>query len=970
MSLWNHLNIFSDSDRPSGDGPSSAFDPSRTGDPLGPGGGRTSIGFGETFVGTPGGMGDTRRRPVGFAPPTDDPVMPRYRTELSFKRHHELPRASATPDHPTGKPTESWQTPGEVEENHPTVEPSSPVSEGPATEQVSFLKREISFRRKRPATVDDQGSESPVDAVVEPVGGEPIAEELSRPAEIAAAAADPEPELEIQPEVVTAVDAELEVAVAAEEAPGDTPFYKREISFRRKRPAAAEEILPAAVVAGAALSGDEADEPSEQVVEGPLAAESDERSEPVVETVETPEVEPEVVAEAEQETVSDATEDRAYGAETGAEIPAAAVEAPEQLEESESPTDVEDVADDDALPIAAAVATDAPEDLAGIVGEPVLTEDASPPRRFGARMPKRGAKPARGGKARQVVGLKIGASQIAAAVVTRTEAGNELVELARRSLSAGVVVDGEVRDADALVLALKSFFDEEKLPKKDVRIGISSNRIGVRTVDISGVEDGQRFDNAVRFKAHELLPVGAHESVIDYRVLEEKPNEDGELVRRVLLVVAPRDQVEPYAKVAERAGLKLAGIDLEALGLLRAFVDPKPAAASAAEDTATVVVAIGHESSTLLVAGGGACEFTRVFDWGGHSLEQAIADSLEVHPVEAATILKHVSLSGPGRKLDTLGDEARASAVDAVRSRLTPFARELVNSLQFYQTQAQSLGIGGILVTGGTSHLEGLDETLHQMIGVDVSVGDPLRRVIPNYAADPVIDSMIGSMAVPIGLAIDDVAMRGVNLVPESTVQGTDRRKTLIRVGAPAAVIVPIAALAFLFVGAHGQVSDKQEQLDAITAEIDALPVPVTPRIDTSIVGDEAVRATAVASVLGGRVAWENVFRDLSRVLPENVWLQSLAVTQPIGGAGGSLSDIASAQAQPVTGQPAGVPTAVSIDGYTHKQTDVARLLARLATLPSLARVTLTTSEQAVVATDNVVHFVIVADLNNAGGAS
>ena len=54
-----------------------------------------------------------------------------------------------------------------------------------------------------------------------------------------------------------------------------------------------------------------------------------------------------------------------------------------------------------------------------------------------------------------------------------------------------------------------------------------------------------------------------------------------------------------------------------------------------------------------------------------------------------------------------------------------------MNSLQFYQTQAESLGIGGILVTGGTSHLEGLDEALHQMIGVDVSVGDPLARVDP-----------------------------------------------------------------------------------------------------------------------------------------------------------------------------------------------------------------------------------------------
>ena len=129
-----------------------------------------------------------------------------------------------------------------------------------------------------------------------------------------------------------------------------------------------------------------------------------------------------------------------------------------------------------------------------------------------------------------------------------------------------------------------------------------------------------RFDNAVRFKAHEVLPVAAHESVLDYRVVEERYTESGRVSRRVLLVVAPRDQVEPYIEACREAGLRLAGVDLEAFGLLRAFVPPL-GSRSRTEDSATVVVAIGHEASTLLVAGGGICEFTRVFDWGGGALQ-------------------------------------------------------------------------------------------------------------------------------------------------------------------------------------------------------------------------------------------------------------------------------------------------------------------------------------------------------------
>ena len=219
---------------------------------------------------------------------------------------------------------------------------------------------------------------------------------------------------------------------------------------------------------------------------------------------------------------------------------------------------------------------DAPLDDATSPADEATTEGQEPTNGRSRRRKKGDAKsPKRsgGGKGR-TVGLKIGSSQIAAAVIEQTGAGRELVELARRPLATGIVVDGEVRDLDALASAVTAFFDQEKLPKKDVRIGLASNRIGVRTFDLLALDDEKRFDNAVRFKAHELLPVAASESALDYSVLGERVNEDGELMRRVLLVVAPRDQIDPYAEVARRAGIKLSGIDLEALALLRAFVEP------------------------------------------------------------------------------------------------------------------------------------------------------------------------------------------------------------------------------------------------------------------------------------------------------------------------------------------------------------------------------------------------------------
>ncbi len=890
---------------------SGSFDPPRPSD-ASPAIGRADL---EVGYGSRGGVvGLPSRNPIGFAPAADPerdlPRETRFHTEISFKRHQPpvSPRASARSDN------------GSRDESEPGAEDL--VWRLPATETESHGSIEEVHDEVFASSTEDGGMDT---AAMAP--DEPAAEDL-------------------QMFDAPATDAEAKV-----------PFYKRELTFRRRKPEAAsvlaavaeEPVIEEAVMAEAIVEEPVMEEP---VIEEAVMAEAI-VEEPVMEE---PVIEEAVMAEAivEEPVMEEPVIEEAVMAEAIVEEPVI-----------EEPMEEMPVVDE---PRAEAPVADEPVADEPVAVEPVVVDAKNGGRslgrkRNGSPLATSARKSGRGGRGKNtVVGLKIGASQIAAAVVTETAGSYELLQLARRPIDSGLVVDGEIRDKDALAHQLKLFFDEHKLPRKDVRIGLASNRIGVRTFDIAGIDDEAKFDNAVRFKAHEVLPVAQHESVLDYRVLEERPTADGEPSRRILLVVAPRDQVEPYVDVAREAGIRVSGLDLEALSLLRAFVEPKPFAARAIDDTSTVIVSIGHESTNLLVAGGGACEFTRVFDWGGGTLQNAVMQELGVQNAEAATILRHLSLSGPGRQYESLDEATRARAVEAVRLRLTPFARELVSSLQFYQTQPDSLGIGEIVITGGTSHLEGLGDALHQMIGVSVRVGDPLVRVHANQEFDPAIEATIGSMAVPIGLAIEDERTRSVNLLPTDLKQAARKRPNLAGIAIPIAVAVPVVALGFMFVSAHGKVSDSQAELDAVTAQIDALPTPTGPVIDASIQGAQAQRAQAVANVLGSRVAWDAVLRDVSRVLPENVWLNSLQAQVAATSAAGATP----VSATVVAGVPT-APTGAVITGYTYAQTDVARLLARLATLPTLSNVTLTSSKVEKKGTKSVVHFQIAADLNTGG---
>jgi type IV pilus assembly protein PilM len=348
----------------------------------------------------------------------------------------------------------------------------------------------------------------------------------------------------------------------------------------------------------------------------------------------------------------------------------------------------------------------------------------------------------------EIVGLKIGASQIAASRVVNNGSA-KLVQLARVPLEPGVVVAGEVRDVAALATALDSFFSDNKLPRRGIRLGIGSNRIGVRTVDIEGVEDERQLGNVVRFRAHEALSIPLDEAVLDYHVVRETVDESGAVSRRVLLAAAYKEPIDHYVEACRAAGLELSGIDVEAFALLRA-VAPRFGHFKATPPVASVVVSIGHDRSTLAISDGTVCDFMRVLDWGGSKLEAAIAQELGLTTPEAAELKLELDLASDA----TDGDDPRAPfARAAVERELQTLARELVASLHFYQGQPGSLAISQVFVTGGTTRIPGLAEELERMTRVPVRYANPLAGVqVSNGLAER---DDLASLAAAIGLGVE-----------------------------------------------------------------------------------------------------------------------------------------------------------------------------------------------------------------------
>jgi Tfp pilus assembly protein PilN len=203
--------------------------------------------------------------------------------------------------------------------------------------------------------------------------------------------------------------------------------------------------------------------------------------------------------------------------------------------------------------------------------------------------------------------------------------------------------------------------------------------------------------------------------------------------------------------------------------------------------------------------------------------------------------------------------------------------------------------------------------------------------------------------------------MRAVNLLPRDAGQrSTSLPSTPVLVGVCAGVLV-IAGLGGDYLLQSSKVAKEKQQLSSLQAQVRALPpVPAGPTpAQTQLASEHSARVTALSAALTNRVSWDRVFRELSLVLPDDVWLTTLtahAPVSPASAAGGTAAG--------------GAPSGFTMSGYTYSQDGVARLLSRLQVIPDLEHVTLVSSTLSQVSNQDVVQFQIVADIRTSGSSS
>jgi len=345
-----------------------------------------------------------------------------------------------------------------------------------------------------------------------------------------------------------------------------------------------------------------------------------------------------------------------------------------------------------------------------------------------------------------IVGLDIGTTKITAIVGEVTEDGVDIIGIGTsqsRGLRKGVVVN-----IDATVQAIqRAIVEAENMAGCEIQTvyaGIAGGHIrGLNSHGIVAVKDKEVTDSDVgrvieAAKAvaipmdREILHVLPQQYIIDSQdgIRDPLGMAGVRLEAKVHIVTTSVSSAQNVIKCANRCGLQVADIVLEPLASAEAVMEEDE------KELGVALVDIGGGTTDIVIFCDGAIVHSAVLPLGGSHITNDIAVGLRT-PLEAAEKLKkkygcaQASLLEEGATMEVPsvgGREPRAlSRRILVEEIIEPRVEEIFEHVkkELVRSGYWDSIAAGIVLTGGTTILEGVPEVAEEVLGLPCRRGQP-----------------------------------------------------------------------------------------------------------------------------------------------------------------------------------------------------------------------------------------------------
>jgi len=342
---------------------------------------------------------------------------------------------------------------------------------------------------------------------------------------------------------------------------------------------------------------------------------------------------------------------------------------------------------------------------------------------------------------KRVAGLDIGSSSLKLVEILDTAKGYFLSNFSQTILDRGVIVDGVLREPDALSRKIKELFKTSGCKTKRIVASLSGHPVIAKRVGFPKM-DKEELRELINDEAEKYLPFDDMEDVsFDFQILGDSDVNPSQM--DVLIVAAKKDIIDRYTDAIEKAGLKVLIMDVDSFALETMYETNY----DFEEGDIIVLVNIGASMTNINVLRSGGSIFTRDFSMGGTGITETIREKMGVTFEDAEAAILEVE-----RMDEAEGSKLRKDLIDCAG----PLFSELERSVDYFRSTYVGEDIKRVLISGGCAKIPGLVSALSQRLDIEVEIVNSFKNIsYDKKTFDSTYIEDIGPVAaVGVGLAL------------------------------------------------------------------------------------------------------------------------------------------------------------------------------------------------------------------------
>lgn len=311
----------------------------------------------------------------------------------------------------------------------------------------------------------------------------------------------------------------------------------------------------------------------------------------------------------------------------------------------------------------------------------------------------------------------------------------KIVGYSHNVLPKGVILNDQIMDEKTFLYVLNEALTHPQyghFHNKYVIASLPESKSFVRVIQVPLMSDAE-IENAVPFESENFIPMPVDQVYIDW----QKMSIVGDKIN-ILIIATPKEFVEKFLTVLDKAGLKTTGLIVESQSCHKALVP------LGSEET-LLIVDLQAARTNLIMVENGQLQFTSSVPIAGNAFTESIARNLGISSTKAEEIKKKIGISN-------------TSEYPNVKTALLPvlnnLSSEIKNVLRFHAEHSEKQ-VQKIILTGGSAKLKYIVDYLDLSLketGAEVLLGDPWVN-IGEIKNNPLLDDSL-TFAKTIGLSL------------------------------------------------------------------------------------------------------------------------------------------------------------------------------------------------------------------------